>query len=212
LNAPTIIYCYFCPKHRIIALNYLAHIFLSGNDHKLQIGNFIGDFVKGSQFDAYPARIREGIILHRKIDSFTDSHHIVKETIAILRPAFGRYSGIIADMYFDYFLANNFSTYSSQRSLNQFAHKFYFFAILNYTQLPDKVKKFIFHFISTNRLYQYSSLEGLRRSLEIMSYYKVSAINPNATIAFLIENNDALEDKFHQFFPDLIEFARNETF
>jgi acyl carrier protein phosphodiesterase len=191
-------------------LNYLAHIFLSGNDHKLQIGNFIGDFVKGSQFDAYPAKIREGIILHRKIDSFTDSHHIVKETIAILRPTFGRYSGIIADMYFDYFLANNFLTYSPQKSLNQFAHKFYFFIILNYTQLPDRVKKFIFHFISTNRLYQYSSLEGLHRSLEIMSDYKISAINPDATIAFLIENNDELEDKFHHFFPELIEFSKHE--
>jgi acyl carrier protein phosphodiesterase len=191
-------------------LNYLAHIFLSGNDHKLQIGNFIGDFVKGSQFDTYPAKIREGIILHRKIDSFTDSHHIVKETIAILRPTFGRYSGIIADMYFDYFLANNFLTYSPQKSLNQFAHKFYFFIILNYTQLPDRVKKFIFHFISTNRLYQYSSLEGLHRSLEIMSDYKISAINPDATIAFLIENNDKLEDKFHQFFPELIEFSKHE--
>lgn len=191
-------------------MNYLAHIFLSGNDHKLQLGNFIGDFVKGSQFSAYPERIREGIILHRKIDSFTDSHVIVKETVILLRPTFGRYSGIIADMYFDYFLALNFSTYSSQKSLYLFVHKFYFFTLLNYNQLPDRVKKFIFHFISTNRLYKYSTLEGLKKSLEIMSYHKIPAIDPDKTITFLIENIEELESKFHQFFPDLIEYVKSE--
>jgi len=192
-------------------LNYLAHIFLSGNDYQLQLGNFIGDFVKGSQFSAYPERIKQGIILHRKIDSFTDSHIKVKETINILRPAFGRYSGIIADMYFDYFLAINFSTYSSQKSLYLFAHKFYFFTLLNYNQLPDRVKKFIFHFISSNRLYKYSTLDGLKRSLEIMSYHKIPAIDPDKTITFLIENKDELESKFHLFFPELMEYVKTES-
>jgi len=193
------------------ALNYLAHIFLSGNDHRLQIGNFIGDFVKGSQFNAYPAQIRKGIILHRKIDSFTDSHLKVKEIVVLLRPTFGRYSGIIADMYFDYFLAVNFSTYSTRKSLYLFSNQFYFFAIVHYKQLPHKVKRFIFHFISTNRLYKYGSLNGLRRSLEIMADYKISAIDPDKTILFLLENRDVLETKFHQFFPELIEYVRTET-
>ena len=191
-------------------LNYLAHIFLSGNDHQLEIGNFIGDFVKGSKFNAYPDGIRKGIILHRKIDSFTDSHDTIKETIVLLRPAFGRYSGIIADMYFDYFLAVNFRTYSPDKSLYLFAHRFYFFVILHYNQLPIKVKRFIFHFISTNRLYKYSSLDGLRRSLEIMAGYKIPALNPDKTITFLLENREELERKFHLFFPDLIEYVKTE--
>lgn len=191
-------------------MNYLAHIFLSGNDHRLQVGNFIGDFVKGSKFTGYPTRIREGIILHRKIDSFTDSHDIVKETITILRPTFGRYSGIIADMYFDYFLAVNFSIYSSEKSLYIFANKFYFFAILNYRQLPGSVKRFIFHFIGSNRLYKYSSLDGLRRSLEIMANYKISAIDPDKTITFLVDNREELECNFQLFFPDLMEYVKKE--
>jgi len=197
-------------KIRNITLNYLAHIFLSGNDHQLQIGNFIGDFVKGSKFNAYPALIQEGILLHRKIDSYTDSHDVVKQTILLLRPTFGRYSGIIADMYFDYFLSVNFQTYS-KKPLYLFACRFYFFAFLNYNQLPLKVKRFIFHFISTNRLYKYSSIDGLKRSLEIMAIHKVTALDPDKIIAFLLENHDELERKFHQFFPDLIEYVRTET-
>lgn len=198
-------------KIRYRALNYLAHIFLSGKNHRLQIGNFIGDFVKGSKFNTYPSGIQEGIILHRKIDSYTDSHDVVKETILLLRPAFGRYSGIIADMYFDYFLAVNFRIYS-KKPLYLFACRFYFFAFLNYNQLPLKVKRFIFHFISTNRLYKYSSIDGLKRSLEIMANHKITALDPDKIITFLLEHLDELEGKFHQFFPDLVEYVRTETF
>lgn len=201
-------FCYFCIQNRH-TLNYLAHIYLSGTDSQMKIGNFIGDFVKGSQLDAHLPRIRKGIALHRHIDSFTDSHPLVRETVVLLRPAFGRYSAIIADMYFDYFLAASFPDYSGKR-LNAFAFRFYLDLLLYYRHLPPRVKHFVFHFISTNRLYQYSTLDGLKSSLEIMSNHKVPAINPDKTIDFLIENHDELEKRFHQFFPDLVQFVKKE--
>ncbi len=193
-----------------IILNYLAHILLSGNDPQVKIGNFIGDFVKGSRLNEYPQKIRHGIVLHRKIDEFTDSHPVVRETVNFIRPSFGRYSGVITDMYFDYFLAINFSSYSSE-SLNVFAFRFYFFVGVNYKHLPVRVKGFIFHFISTNRLKKYASIDGLKDSLQIMANYKSSAIEPDKTIQFLIENSDEIEKRFHSFFPDLIEFVRSES-
>ena len=192
-------------------MNYLAHIFLSGNDSQLQIGNFIGDFVKGTKLNTYPTRIREGISLHRKIDSFTDSHPVVRETVAILRPTFGRYSGIIADMYFDYFLAINFYSYASNKSLRIFAFRFYVHALINYRHLPERVRGFIFHFITTNRLHRYSTMDGLKKSLTIMANYKISAIKPQETIDFLIDNHTELEKLFHQFFPDLMEVVKQEN-
>jgi len=191
-------------------LNYLAHIFLSGNRQRLKIGNFIGDFVKGSKLKNYPTEIRQGIVLHRLIDEFTDNHEVVKETVNFVRPAFGRYSGIVVDMYFDYFLGKNFKKYSPRTSLNIFAFKFYFAAILNYNYLPVRVKRFIFHLIFSNRLHKYSTLKGLEESLIIMSNHKVSAIKPDKTIQFLVENEQVLEAKFFRFFPELIEFANNQ--
>lgn len=192
-------------------MNYLAHIFLSGNDSQLQVGNFIGDFVKGKKPDDYPKQIRKGIILHRHIDSFTDSHEIVKETIIFLRPTFGRYSGIVADMYFDYLLAKNFRRYSNGKSLLIFAVQFYISALTNYRHLPTKVKRFIFHFILSNRLGKYSTLEGLKDSLDIMAIHKVTALNPLEIIEFLVLHHDYLEMRFHLFFPDLIEFVNKEN-
>lgn len=188
-------------------MNYLSHIFLSKNDNKIAVGNFIGDFVKGSQHNSYPDKIQKGIILHRKIDHFTDTHVLVSEAKAILRPAFGRYSGIILDMYFDYFLALNFKKYSGGKSLKLFAIQFYIATIFNYKYLPDRVKGFIFHFTFTDRLTKYSSFEGLKRSLEIMSVHKVSSIDPAKTIDFLIKNQKELEIIFHEFFSELVDFV-----
>ena len=188
-------------------MNYLAHIFLSGTRQRLQVGNFIGDFVKGSKLKNYPTEIRQGIVLHRLIDEFTDNHETVKETVNFVRPAFGRYSGIVVDIYFDYFLGKNFRNYSPHTSLNIFAFKFYMAAIINYNYLPIRVKRFIFHLIFSNRLKQYSTLKGLEESLTIMSNHKVSAIEPKKTIQFLLDNEQELERKFFRFFPDLIEFA-----
>ena len=60
-------------------MNYLAHTFLSGDSDQVRIGNFIGDYVKGSDFNFYPEGIKKGIILHRHIDYFTDNHPVVQE-------------------------------------------------------------------------------------------------------------------------------------
>jgi acyl carrier protein phosphodiesterase len=187
-------------------LNYLAHIFLSGTNAGMQTGGFIADFVKGKKFDLYPDNIRSGILLHRLIDEFTDNHHIVKEVKQLLRPTFGRYSGIIADMYFDHFLAVHFHRYS-QVSLERFAPKFYFSAVIRYWHLPPKVKRFIFHFISTNRLKKYRTVTGLKDSLLIMATYKISALKPDEIVFFLEENYGVLEMYFHRFFRELVVFA-----
>ena len=73
-------------------MNYLAHIFLSGNDRCIQIGNFIGDGVKGDGYKQYPRKFQQGILLHREIDAFSDRHPLVREAVGIGRETFGRYS------------------------------------------------------------------------------------------------------------------------
>ena len=172
----------------------------------MQVGNFIGDFVKGSKFNNYPEKIKDGILFHRMIDEFTDSHPVVIEFVQFLKPTFGRYSAIITDMYFDYFLAKNFKNYSPV-PLRIFALKFYCYALLNYRYLPKRVKGFIFHFIFSNRLTEYRKLEGLKNSLEIMSNYKVKALKPDIIIHFLQQHQTVLENMFVEFFKDLLSFC-----
>lgn len=193
-------------------MNYLAHIFLSGSNRRLQIGNFIGDFVKGRSYLNFPGDIQKGVVMHREIDRFTDNHPLFIDTLEILRPTFERYSGIIADMYFDYLLASEFRKYNPEQSLSSFARDFYFSAILNYYWLPRRVKGFIFHFIGSNRLKKYSTYEGLEESLYIMSVYKSKAIDSKLSITFLKENEDILRKKFDLFMPNVIDHVKGLKF
>ena len=127
-------------------MNYLAHIFLSGDDRRVQIGNFVGDAVKGRAYENYPLGFREGILLHREIDDYTDHHPVVREVVDMLRGGFGRYSGVLTDIYFDHLLARSFQSYSGQ-SLRWFAFGFYRALVLNYRHLPERFKGFLWHFI-----------------------------------------------------------------
>jgi len=190
-------------------MNFLAHIFLSGDHPEVKLGNFFGDFVKGNQLDRFPERVRQGILLHRKIDSFTDSHPVFRESVQLLRPAFGRYAGIMADMYYDHLLAISFQQYSV-KPLQRFARNFYFHALLRYPLLPPRIKRFIFHFVTTNRLHKYASYEGLQASLEIMRDRKSKAIQPEVAVVVLDQYFTELSSHFTLFFPEMIQFVQNE--
>jgi len=175
----------------------------------MQIGGFVADAVKGNKSGLFPTKIWQGIVLHRKIDHFTDTHPIVKELIVKLRPEFGRYSAIVLDMYFDYFLATNFKKYSNT-NLWWFSVRFSTVAILNYFYLPERIKRFIFHFAATNRLYKYSTTEGLCNSLYIMSVYKIRSLKPVNCIKYLEANEQELQNSFFAFFDELIIYTKNE--
>jgi len=193
-------------------MNYLAHIFLSGTDKKKQLGNFIGDAVKGSSYKNYPTDIADGIIQHRAIDSYTDNHPLVKETIHSMRPYFGRYSGVLLDIYLDYLLASHFKRFS-EIPLKRFARSFYLTMIRNYRYLPARIRRFMWHFILTDRLSQYASLDGIRDSLEIMVRVHRMDISVDKAIEYLRKHEKDLFEVFEVFFADLQNhfYATDET-
>jgi acyl carrier protein phosphodiesterase len=191
-------------------MNYLAHIFLSRNIPKIQIGNFIADFVKGNKISIYPLLVQDGIRLHRKIDTYTDNHLVVLDTKKRLYPVFGRYSGIVLDVYFDHFLAINFKKFAPSQNLICFSLSFYATLIFNYYLLPDKVKSFVWHFILTNRLVTYSKIEGIEKSFAIMQQFKTPAISSHDARKFLESHYDYLNSQFQLFFTDLIEYLHSE--
>ena len=81
-------------------MNFLAHIYLSGDSREILIGNFIGDYVKGKKIAGYPEEVKRGIMLHRNIDSFTDTHTITRSSKKIIAGKYGLYAGIVVDISF----------------------------------------------------------------------------------------------------------------
>ena len=105
-------------------MNYLAHVYLSGTNDLIKIGNFMADSIKGNQYLNYEKEFQYGILLHRHIDSFTDSHPIYRQSKHRLHEKYGHYSGVIMDILYDHFLAKNWATYSRGK-LEDFAVDFY---------------------------------------------------------------------------------------
>ncbi len=91
-------------------MNFLAHIYLSGNQERVMIGNFIGDFVKGKAWEEFDSAIQRGILLHREIDRYTDDHEVVIKTKERLRPKYHHYAPVISDVFYDHFLASLWKT------------------------------------------------------------------------------------------------------
>ncbi len=191
-------------------LNYLAHILLSGSNAQRQLGGFIADNVKGNHLERFPQHVREGIVLHRRVDAFTDDHELVREARALLRPYFGRYSGIFLDIFYDYFLAKNWRQFSKV-PLRLFAYRFYAGMVWNRRWLPLSVKGFLWHFIGTNRLYKYSTLSGVQRALWIMGNYSSLPQMSEEAIQILLKHEQELEKGFLKFFPQVEEFAKTFT-
>lgn len=190
-------------------MNYLAHIYLSGDSEEIKLGNFIGDFVKGNRHMQFPEEVARGIILHRNIDTFTDQHVMVKECIKLLRPGYGKYAGIITDVFFDHFLASNWSDYSVYL-LRNFAKNAHAIFLSNFFLLPFPVKQFLPFLIQHKRLESYSKRENLFQVLEIMSRRTSLPANSEWAMQILNQEYEQFEALFRSFFPELIEYVETE--
>ena len=187
-------------------MNYLAHVYLSGESDEVMIGNFIGDSVKGKQYLNYPADIQKGILVHRQIDSFTDSHPLVKQCSACFIPAYGRYSGIVTDVIFDHFLARYWQGWSDD-TLSGFARRVHTVLLSNFTRLPIEVKRFLPFLIRHRRLESYAGFEGIRETLRVMGKRTSLPDESDRAVQILCEEFFLLKAGFNAFFPELIGFV-----
>ena len=105
-------------------MNFLGHIYLSGQDKELAVGNLVADKIKGNKISELPEKIRSGIVLHRLIDEFTDNHNSYKNCVHELFPKYRHYSRVIIDMYFDHFLAANWNDFH-RTPLKIYSNSFY---------------------------------------------------------------------------------------
>jgi acyl carrier protein phosphodiesterase len=185
-------------------MNFLAHIYLSGSIEEVQIGNFIGDFVKGKDYLKFSEGVQKGILLHRYIDQFTDSHSVVLKGKIRLRKQFGHYSPVISDIYFDHFLAKNWDQYSSIPLL-PFTHHFFNTTDKWKEILPDKANHMLSFMKPQNWLYNYQHIEGIHRALSGMSRRSKFDTNMENAAEFLKGDYASFESEFFEFFPELIE-------
>jgi len=184
-------------------MNFLAHLYLSKNDTNIMIGNFIADHIKGNKYEGFSKEIQQGIFLHREIDTFTDAHAIVRKSKRRLHERYRHYDGVIIDIFYDYFLAKNWSEYSVipldvyTDSVNKLFNKIS-------AELPVKSQNFIKYMIEYNILFNYQFKDGIERVLKGMNSRTKGKSKMNLAIEDLRNLEAEFEQDFTFFFKDLI--------
>jgi acyl carrier protein phosphodiesterase len=189
-------------------VNYLAHLFLAGNTAESLIGNLAGDFVKGRIGDDFAPGIAEGIRQHRRVDAFTDSHPSVAAFRRVLIPEHGHYARVIADMFFDHFLAVDFARYASE-PLDAFLSRVYAAIDPHLDRLPGDLR-FVYPSMRDGRwLQSYQTIDGIRQALGGISHRLSRRPQLAPAVHFLADGDTRteLERLFHEFFPDVMALS-----
>ncbi len=183
-------------------MNFLAHIYLSGDDEEIIIGNFIADAIKGNKYNGYSNGIRFGILLHRKIDTFTDNHQVFKQSVQKLRPAYGKFSGAVVDMLYDHFLAAKWQEYSDV-PLKAYSTKIYKIIETNSFIFPEKIRYFSTFFIKRDRINCYAKLNCFEDVLLKMGIYTPLPEKSKEGMNIIKENYEEFKTEFKLFFVDI---------
>lgn len=185
-------------------MNYLGHLFFSDNDFELAIANLFGDSVKGTHFDQYPPKVITGIVLHREIDHFMDTHPSVKKILPVLRPDLPKVASIAIDLFFDHLLAKHWNQFHPL-PLDEFLKLFYQQINNNTFPYPDQFLDYLQKMIQFNWISYYPTLDGLDKMCHGVSH-KLSFNNQLINGLQVFKNNEkGIEQAFIEYMTDANE-------
>ena len=193
-------------------MNYLGHAYLSFGNADILTGNMIGDYVKGKLVakELYPAGIWKGVMLHRKIDEFSDNHHATRRAKLFFRTDYGLYSGAIMDTLYDHFLANDPKIFANEAILAAFASDTYSKLASNSQYFPDRFATYFPNMCEHNWLYGYRMLKGMERSLNGLFRRAKHMPPPEKAYEIFISHFYELNQCYYELIDDMIGFVKNE--
>ena len=190
-------------------MNYLAHLFLSPRDPLALTGALAGDFVHGRVSDALPERLRGGILLHRAIDAFADSHPAVRESRMRLAP-FRHHARIIVDVFYDHLLARDFVRWSGGEPLEAFAARAYG-QLRETPEVTPRLSMMITRMIEGDWLTSYREVDSIERALFYLSRRLKKHVPLNESVSTLISDYEGFAGDFGRFADELMPFAKRKA-
>lgn len=162
----------------------------------------MADSIKGKDYNLYEGDLRKGILLHRKIDSYTDAHPLVQKSAHRLFKEYRHYNGVIVDVFYDHFLAKNWSEYCS-KNLGSYVQSFYDLLGQNLDRVPPNIKRMYPMMTAENWLYNYRKVNGIEHVLFQMNARIKGDFNIHQSISKLTDYYAEFESEFTHFFPDI---------
>lgn len=188
-------------------MNYLAHIHLAHKTNTSMLGNFLGDFVKGSDLSALSDEHQLGVRLHRKIDSYTDNHPDVQELRRLFPKSIRRVSGIVIDIYFDHLLCANWQQFTHDE-LDKLLQNFYVEVEQHPHTQSERFQQVRQGLLKHKWLSNYQYSESCERSfLQIENRLNKRIVFAKEAMQFIDDKQNELSHRFLNFYPQLIAFS-----
>jgi len=186
-------------------MNFLFHMLLSGSDDQLMVGNFMGDFVKGTLQERFSPTIRQGVALHRRIDSYAERHPLFRQSRQRISQDYGLYRGVMVDIFYDYYLVNDWDEWCNE-TLANFLTRTRTVIENNVSSLPTEMHRLV-PIIFEELLPSYGTVEGIATALSRLSR-RIKRPNPlSGGEKELLLHHDVLLNDFRLFTPEAFRFA-----
>ena len=188
-------------------MNYLAHLLLSGNDEDVIFGNFIGDAIKGKQYQDYSDSIQKGILLHRQIDTFTDSHPIYLQSKRRFYKNYPKISGVITDILYDHLLCLEWNKHTNEK-LPLFIKRSYDYLDTCIDQMPSRMTPVYAHMRSHDWFSRYQTIEGTALSLMQIGERMGFGSSVGSSVMEFKQNEAMFIEEFNTFFIEIKAFSK----
>ena len=188
-------------------MNYLAHLLLSGNDEDVIFGNFIGDAIKGKQYKDYSDSIQKGILLHRQIDTFTDSHPIYLQSKRRFYKNYPKISGVITDILYDHLLCLEWNKHTNEK-LPLFIKRSYDYLDTCIDQMPSRMTPVYAHMRSHDWFSRYQTIEGTALSLMQIGERMGFGSSVGSSVMEFKQNEAMFIEEFNTFFIEIKAFSK----
>ena len=169
------------------------------------MGNMIADFISNRDLQSLKPEVREGVMVHRKIDTFTDSHESVRESIRRLHPIFHKYSPVVVDIYYDYFLSKNWRRYAAL-PIVEFSVDVYGTFNSRMEEVPDLMKPRLQSMISHNFLENYGTKTGIQFTFNKFQERVKFPVSFEQASDIMMVYEDEFNDEFNVFFPEIKKY------
>jgi acyl carrier protein phosphodiesterase len=183
-------------------MNWLAHFYLSKPDSAFRIGNVLPDMLRLPELEALPVIYQEGIARHRAIDSFTDSHPVVRRSIARFSPRFRRFGGVFTDVFYDHFLVRDWDLYNDI-PLNEYIEQIYASFEPHRQQIPPRAFMVLEAMKKSDWIGHYGEIEGIEYALKRMEKRLKRPFGLGEGIIELQNHYEEFHADFREFFPEL---------
>ena len=185
-------------------MNFLGHLFFSNNDLDLMIANLYGDSVKGTKIKHYSKGIQQGIVLHRKIDSYMDGHPDVKKLRILLYKDLPKIAGVALDLIFDHLLAKKWDEFHHKK-LNTFLEEFYNYRSPLELEVTSEFALLLKRMRKSKWMNYYPTLYGLEKSALGVSG-RISFENSlKDTAQVYLKHQNIIEETFYLYMKDAMK-------